>query len=1432
MSALDDSAFVPGVEPSEPSWRGSSPVLAPFHPAVRTWFERRFEHGPTAAQEAGWPAIARGEDTLIAAPTGSGKTLSAFLVCIDRLYRAAERGELSEDTTEVVYVSPLKALVTDIHENLERPLSEIRAVAEELGLPAPAIRVATRSGDTPPAGRLAMVKHPPHFLITTPESLYLMITSARSRENLRHVRTVIVDEIHAVARDKRGSHLALTLERLEHVARERPQRVGLSATQRPIERVARLLVGATRSTPEGAPRCTIADVGHRRELDLALLLPSTELSAVASTEQMADVLDQIAKLVLERRTTLVFVNTRRLSERLAHLLAERLGADQVAAHHGSLSKERRLRVETRLREGSLKALVATASLELGIDVGPVELVCQVGSPRSIATFLQRVGRAGHSRFATPVGRLFPLTRDELVECAALLRAVHAGRLDAIAQPVSPLDILAQQVVAECAAETWQEDALYDLMRRAAPFQHLPRADFDSVVELMSQGIATGRGKRAAYLQRDRMSGELKARRGARLAAITSGGAIPDNADYRVVAEPDDTFIGTINEDFAIESMAGDVFLLGSTSWRIRRVEKGVVRVVDAEGAAPTIPFWLGEAPARTVELSEEVSELRAGMQGALEEGGVHGGMRWAAREASLDETATRALSEYLEASRVSLGLLPTRQDIVFERFFDDTGGMQLVAHSPFGGRLNRGLGLLMRKRFCRSFDFELQAAASDDSVILSLGPQHSFPMTDVHDFLAPRGVPDALVHAVLVTPMWAARWRWNLNRALVVLRMKNGKKNPPQIQRMEVDDVTAAVFPSLAACQDNAVGPREIPDHPLVRQTLDDCLNEAMDTRGLEQLLDAIAGGQVRLHFRETTEPSPLCHEILNSRPYTFLDDAPLEERRTRAVQVRRGLPVQARDLARLDPEAISRVRAEVWPEPRDEGEFWDLLLSLRICRPDSNWQPLFECLSLGGRALTVHTARGPAWCATESVPRVRCLFPEARFEPEPKLPPSVANETLPDRDLLLAEALRGQLEIRGPVTPAELSEIALLEPGDIAIALARLEAEGFAMRGNFEFLKDLSSTQYISRRALTRIHFYTQATLRKEIQPVSAQDFMRFLLRFQGLTQDTRRSGQRGVLSVIEQLQGFEAASGAWERELLAARVSDYRSEWLDALCLSGEVSWGRLSLRASPSDDARSATVSRATPITLAIREDLPWLLSAVRRDAEPSEPSGDLSARLLDVLRQRGALFFGELLTLLDVSRAELAQALWDAVARGLIAADGFNALRALLSPVTRAHAVHANAFGRGLRRGASARSLREGRWALVPRSAQTDRDELAEAVAEQLLARWGVVFYDLLARESIAIPYRELVWAYRRLEARGVIRGGRFVTGFVGEQFALPEAVDMLRSVKKLEKRGEVCNIAACDPLNLVGILLPGARLPAQRGQVLTLVDGAPVGAESA
>ncbi len=1369
-----------------------------FHPAVSTWFKRRFPEGPTDPQREGWPHIAAGEDTLIAAPTGSGKTLAAFLVCIDRLYRAHEAGEPIDGVARVAYVSPLKALAVDIAENLQRPITEIAEVAAELDLQAPEITFGVRTGDSTSAERSRMVRKPPSFVITTPESLYLLVTSQRGRRALRTLETVIVDEIHAVARDKRGSHLALTLERLEALCDARPNRVGLSATQRPIESVARLLVG-------DRPLPAVVDTGHQRRLDLAVELPEGELEAVTSAEQTSDVLDRIATLVRQHRTTLVFVNTRRLAERFAHQLGERLGQDAVSAHHGSLSKERRHRVETRLRAGELKALVATASLELGIDIGPVELVCQIGSPRSIATFLQRVGRSNHSRAGVPTGRVYPLTRDELMECAALLAAVRAGRLDAIEVPRSPLDILAQHIVAEVAGQEWRTTDLYDLVRRAAPYAGLSREHFDEVVDLVARGAETARGPRGRYVHHDTVNGELRARKGARLAALTSGGAIPEIGDYRVVAEPDDTFVGTVNEDWAVESMAGDIFLLGTHSWQIRRVEAGVVRVRDAGDTPPTVPFWQGEAPARTIELSEEVSNLRRRVDRFLAEGDPDGARTWLVRATGIEKGAATMLVDYCAAGRAALGATPTFDTLVVERFFDETGGMQLVIHSTYGGRINRAFGLALRKKFCRTFDFELQAAANDNAIVLSLGPHHSFPLDDVCHYVKSGTVEETLQQAFLDAPMFISRWRWNLNRALLVLRFRGGRRNPPPIQRMESDDLMAALFPQAAACQDNRVGPVEIPDHLIVRQTVYDTLHEALDVDGLRTLLEKMEAGEVAVHTVDTTEASVFAHEILTARPYAFLDDEELQNRRTNAVVLRRGLPVDLTSIGRLDPDAIARVHDEIVPRPETSDDLHDLLSSLVMLPPREEWAGLWQELVDRGRALTVLDGGRPLWCATEGAEDARLA--------------------LEGDDTAVLAAVRGHLELAGITTVDRLAAGTGLPTGRVASAMAVLQQEGLAIQGRYSpGADDAEDVEWVARRLLARMHAYSRQVRRAGVDPATVQDFMRFLLRWQHLAPGTQLSAEEGLATVISGLQGWEAAAAAWEPELLGRRMRHYDPTVLDRLCHEGQVGWLRLSLRAND-DDRPAGAPSKATPISVVFRDDLNWLLAAARQGADPVEPTAGATAEILEVLRARGACFSTELADATRRLPEDVERGLWDGVARGLLTSDGFGAIRARVTKRGRDGAQRASMSR--LARGGRLRGPAAGRWSLVTSAGtDADREDLAEAVAELLLNRWGVAFRNLALRETTRLPWREVQRALRRLEDRGLVRGGRFVAGFSGEQFALPAAAEQLAHVRKQACTGERVTVNATDPLNLVGAITPGDAVPAIRTRRVVYVDGVP------
>jgi ATP-dependent helicase Lhr and Lhr-like helicase len=1528
---------------------GEIPVaLAWAHPLVAEWFLGRFG-SPTEPQEQGWPEILAGRATLISAPTGSGKTLAAFLICIDRLVRKALDGSL-HDRTEVVYVSPLKALGNDIQKNLDGPLSEILALAAERGLLMPEIRTAVRTGDTLMKERRDMLKRPPHILVTTPESLYILLTANGSRAILSHVETVIVDEIHAVADDKRGAHLTLSLERLDLLA-NRPTRIGLSATQKPIEEIAHFLTGAGRPAP------AVVNIGHRRKLDLAVEVPASELGPIASNEMWGEIYDRIAELALQHRSTLVFVNTRRLAERVALHLGERIGEELVAAHHGSLARKLRLAAERKLKNGEIRLLVATASLELGIDIGNVDLVCQINSPRAIAVALQRVGRAGHWRGAVPKGRLFATTRDDLVECAAAVRAIKQGDLDRIQIPAAPLDILAQQIVAMCSCEDWDEDALFDCVHRAYPYGELRREEYDRILDMLSQGIAAKRGRYGAYLFRDMVNRRLRGRRGARLAAITSGGAIPDTALFTVVAQPDEIVVGTLDEDFAVESNAGDIMLLGNTSWRIRRVESssGRVLVEDAHGAPPSIPFWRGEAPARTDELSHHVAELRERVSALLpntapvavssnpempapnEEKQIPRGLKparddtskgsldgaakaaplrkqagrgpegplypnasdsnpsnaprihlrgiasspevrnavvWLKDECGLDDSGAEQVIEYIVTGRAVLTEVPTQDCIIAERFFDEGGGMQLIIHAPFGGRINKAWGLALRKRFCRSFNFELQAAATDNGLNIALAEQHSFPLGDVFHYLQTETVQEVLEQAALASPIFATRWRWDANRSLALLRFQGGKKVPPQIQRIRSDDLMASVFPDVAACQENIVGDIQIPEHPLIQEVMKDVLTEAMDIDGLRRVLDGIRSGAIRTLAVDTPVPSQFSHEILNANPYAYLDDAPLEERRARAVQMRRVLPEAVlQEVGRLDQTAIARVREEARPDVRDSDELHDVLQTL-VAVPEeiadgewqdaiASWAPFLAELMEGWRVVRakIPTPAKEAWVghpakeagagqppdrgarryyvASERAKDFALIFPEARFEvTPPELPSNAASR----EDALLA-MVTGSMVHCGPVTSGALAYWLGLSVAEVDQALLRMEASGSVLRGNFTGLSsppfhqnqakgrgtqddpatvtsELQNIEWCDRRLLARIHHLTVATLRKQVEPVTAAQYMRWLLRWQHVAPQSQLSGERGLLEALRQLQGFEIPANAWEKHILAARVHKYDPAALDQLCLTGAVGWGRLSPHPATLEDSgegrRRVVPTSVAPITFFVRDDSDWMQPRLGNDEQNFERVLSEGARsVLEFLRRRGASFFVDIVRGTNRLKAEIETALWELVAAGMVTADGFENLRSLINP-RRRNATGTPKLTRPRHTG--------GRWSLLYPGEGADRSKVVEATCWMLMRRYGVVFRETLARESNLPKWRELLIAFRRLEDRGEVRGGRFVNGFLGEQFALPEAVESLRAMRNLPVSGEIVTISAADPLNLVGFIVPGERVAAISGKYVSFRDG--------
>jgi ATP-dependent Lhr-like helicase len=1387
-------------------------------------------------------------------------------------------------------------------------------------------------------------------VVTTPESLYILLTSEGGRRMLQTTRALILDEIHAVVGDKRGSHLALSIERLEQLIAQyrsdnsKPEtpnsklvRIGLSATQRPIEEVARFLVGTENIDATGKPNCEIIDSGHTRQLDLAIELPESPLQAVMSGDVWEEVYDRLAQLIRQHKTTLVFVNTRRLAERVSRHLGERLGDENIAAHHGSLAREQRLAAEQRLKAGELSALVATASLELGIDIGDVNLVCQLGSTRSIASFLQRVGRSNHTVAGFPKGRIFPLSRDELVECAAIIDSVRRSELDRLEIPELPLDILAQQVVAASAAEEWTETDLFQMVRRAYPYRNLSREQFDSIIRMLADGFSTKRGKRSTYLHHDAVNQRIRGRRNARISAITSGGAIPDTADYAVVLEPSDLVIGSVNEDFAIESLQGDIFQLGNTSWRVLRVEQGKVRVEDAHGQPPSIPFWLGEAPARTHELSASVSRLREavanlvdvsgnsvqsqtskveGLESEESTNGDHSeadeaaqltrrinlepAIKYLTDEVGISQPAAEQIVEYLAGAKAVLGIMPTQDNLVLERFFDDSGSMQLVVHSPFGSRLNRAWGLALRKRFCRKFNFELQAAATEDAVVLSLGPTHSFPLDEVFHYLNSKTVRQLLCQALLDAPMWNIRWRWNVTRSLAVLRRRGGKKIPAQLQRMDAEDLLTAIFPDQLACQENlGGGEREIPTHPLVDQTVKDCLEEAMDVDSLERLLTAIERNEKNLFARDVIEASPLAQEILNARPYAYLDDAPLEERRTRAVQQRRWLdPQTAKDMGKLDQGAIDRVRDEAWPRVENADELHDALVELGFVTENEgkDWQEFFSELKNDRRAAVLQLDTGSAgippatsadpevikenaggtpslpvkrlWVAAERLPQLELLYANGSL-----VPPIVAPESFTKTwgfEEALVEVLRGRLEGSGPVTIPQLADSSGLATNDIELGLLKLEAEGFVIRG--QFTPGGTETEWCARRLLARIHSYTLNRLRQEIEPVATADFMRYLLAWQKLAPEHQMEGPESVRAIIEQMEGFEAPAAAWEGELLPSRMTEYDPAWLDALCLSGEVVWARLTPPASASraaatengsERSRGAAPVRNTPIALLRRKNFA-IWNSVFPQPSLSELEFSTTTRAVhDYLSERGASFFTDIVDGTRLLRAQVEEALAELVANGLVISDSFAGLRALLTPSSR----KTQAAARRKHRQPTYDMSSAGRWSLLKRdrgSSPTVREgvsidpDAAEEIGRILLKRYGVVFKRLLEREGITLPWRVLLRIYHRLEARGELRGGRFVAGISGEQFALPEAVGMLRAIRRARTgamdfgfrspvrdetqepslavglppvssppEDSLISLSAADPLNLIGIITPGGRLTAFTSNRLLYRNGEPI-----
>ena len=1360
-------------------------VFEGFHPLTRRWFEDTLG-SPTQAQLEAWPEIQKGSNTLIAAPTGSGKTLAAFYVAIDRLVQQALNRTL-EPAIQIVYISPLKALSNDIHRNLQEPLAAICKALDEAGYQGTEIKVAVRTGDTTQYERQMMLKRPPHILVTTPESLYLLLTSKGGRKVLQTANTLIIDEIHAMLGDKRGAHLSLSVERLEQLVGKPLQRIGLSATQKPIEEVAKYLVGKHQVGDNGA-NCVIVDSGHKKELDVSIEVPKSPLSALMSNDVWEELYERLVELVESHQTTLIFVNTRRLAERLSLSLGERIGEEAVNSHHGSMSKEHRFDAEQKLKNGQLRVLVATASMELGIDIGSVNLVVQFSSPKSISAFLQRVGRSGHQVGGIPKGILFPLTRDDLVECTALLDSVRRGELDQLCIPEKPLDILSQHIVAETAAnehidECLGMEALFSLFSRAWSYRNLSREEFDQLIEMLGEGYSSRRGRKGALLHVDRINERIRPRKAARLTALTNGGAIPDMFEYQVVLDPEDIIVGSLNEDFALESLPGDIFTLGNHSWRMLRIDGLKIRVADAQGQRPTIPFWFGEGAGRSRELSESVSRLRKDIREFCESSSTSA-VDYLANEVGLQHSAAEQMVAYLKAGSDALGVMPARDCIVMERFFDEVGDMHLVIHSPFGSRMNRAWGLSLRKRFCRSFNFELQAAANEDSIVISLGPVHSFEVADVFRYLNSETVRDVLVQALLDAPMFESRWRWNATRSLAIQRNRNGSRVPPQIQRMQAEDLIAQVFPDQLACQENLTGKRNIPDHPLVQQTVHDCLTEAMDVEELKQLLGAMENNELEMIARDLREPSPFAQEIINARPYAFLDDAPFEERRTNAIRNRSWLdPAENDDYSSLDLAAIEKVREEAWPWIRSAEELHDALLVLGFMTdqemhrgPDGeDYQIYLDPLLLEGRATRASYEGIGLWIAAERQPWFEKLELAITFEPILALPESLTG-SITSREDVLTEIIRGRLEGLGPVTANRLAEDMGLPVSEIEYILIRLQTEGFVFKGHYTPLHPLAeiavNDEWCERRLLQRIHRYTIESHRESIQPVSLQTYMEFLFQhhelidqnlidqnkeYSSLTPATHES----LMCVLRRLDGISAPASAWEGDILSGRFSAYDPSWLDLLCISGRITWGRYSSlplsKTVPGNEGKNSRRKpgpvKSTPINLIQRKNLDiWQSLAAGTEAD-IELSSDASL-IIKALKDKGPSFFLDLVQQCGLIKTQVENALAELTSLGLVTSDSYSGIRALLSPVNRKNRSNRN----GKRRRTPYEIEDAGRWTLIEKTlASEDENKLDDDVLERLvtvyLERWGVISRKVLEKETNPPPWRILLLKLRRLELQG-------------------------------------------------------------------------------
>jgi ATP-dependent helicase Lhr and Lhr-like helicase len=1360
-----------------------------FLPFVHRWFGDTFSEA-TRPQREGWEAIASGRDTLIVAPTGSGKTLAAFLWALDHLHRLGLEGRL-EDRVYVVYVSPLRALNNDIEKNLREPLAGIRAAAAAQGLALPEVRVAVRTGDTLAAARQAMTRRPPHVLITTPESLYILLTSQGFRPALARARFVIVDEVHALMANKRGAHLALSLERLQALVQDgagaRPQRIGLSATVRPVEDALAFLTGATARDP------VLIDAGFSRDLDVQVVSPVDDFLTATSDTVWDAALQQIAELVQAHRTTLVFAQSRRAAERLARDLNDRIPDDpvapfgpgeseggvapfgkKVAAHHGSLSRRARLEAESRLKAGELRALVATSSLELGIDVGAIDLVVQVQSPRNVAAALQRVGRAGHLLSRTSKGRIVVTKGEELMEAAAVVRTIREGQLDRIAMPEAPLDVLAQQIVAAVAAESLPVDTLHARFVNAAPYRSLSRETFVEVVRAVAEPLPLEVKGVAPRILWDRVNDRLHARRGSRFLALTAGGTIPDAGLLDVYVAETDLKVGTLDEEFVTESLPGDVFLLGSHAWRIAKVRADRVLVEDAQGMSPTIPFWKGEHPSRSWDLGLAVGRLRRDAADRLDAPDFEA---WAARETGLDPRAARAMHAWLVKAGEVLQGVADDQGIVVESFSDEMGGRHAMIHSVFGMRINGAWGMALREQVRRRFGLLVEASHVDDGILLSFAPGQVPPAPErLVTLVTPEDLDPLLGEALIGSPMFATRFRHAAVRALFIPRMTRGQRTPAYLQRLKADALLESV--------------RGQPDFPVVAETLRECFHDAYDVPRLKRLLERLHDGELWTRHVDTPLPSPFVYPLLLAWDWAYLGAGHAEERRSDTIQMRKAWsvapgPLRAdivaaveAELQKTTPDRRARDANELAAVLDDLGDLTRAEIADRVL---GDADALIAALVAERRIAEVEFGDRRTWIPATDATLYAGLATEAGLE---------------------RLALR-VLRTRGPMTADALAARYGLAGAEVMPALERLVLRGVVRRGTF--VAEAEGPQYVHVAVLDEIQ-RRQVHARRLPRPVvTAEQFSAFLLRRHHLHPEHRLVGPPGVLAALELLQGEDFPARVWEQDLLPARVEDYQREWLDRLGLSGEIVWTVF----EPGGGDRG----RAGRIGVALRENAGWLREAGERpELDPSVKN------VLLHLQLRGASFARDLARATGLDPARALAALWELFRAGLATPDTFSAIVAAAA-LPRAGQARGPARRRRPRRGQARGPLVHlppvGRWSALAEDEPLSPEERDEARAHLLLARHGVV-----ARELARGDWATLRHVLLRMEYGGEVVRGYFVEGLSGEQYALQDALAELTALPARRAEPHVL-VNLVDPANLWGRVWPLARADGSRLSVARL-----------